>query len=86
MAIFDPSGLTLLDDAPVDHSKVQELNDLTLYSDGQAWCSPERQGAMSAVFKARIDWIPLTMGAVWPTQGKTHAVMPVCAALSRLTL
>ena len=66
------------DDAPVDHPKVQELRDLVLWSDGQVWCSPERHGAMSAVFKAQIDWIPLTMGAVRPTQGKTLAVMQVC--------
>lgn len=75
--IFDPSGLPLPDDAPVDHPKVQELRDLVLWSDGQVWCSPERHGAMSAVFKAQIDWIPLTMGAVRPTQGKTLAVMQV---------
>ncbi|MNH27420.1 NADPH-dependent FMN reductase [compost metagenome] len=49
-----------------------------LWSDGQVWCSPERHGATSAVFKAQIDWIPLTMGAVRPTQGKTLAVMQVC--------
>lgn len=76
--IFDPSGLPLPDDAPVDHPKVQELRDLVLWSEGQAWCSPERRGAMSAVFKTQIDWIPLTMGAVRPTQGKTLAVMQVC--------
>lgn len=76
--IFDPSGLPLPDDAPVDHPKVQELRDLVLWSDGQVWCSPERHGAMSAVFKAQIDWIPLSMGTVRPTQGKTLAVMQVC--------
>lgn len=76
--IFDPSGLPLPDDAPVDHPKVQELRDLVLWSDGQVWCSPERHGAISAVFKAQIDWIPLSMGAVRPTQGKTLAVMQVC--------
>ncbi|MCE0460510.1 arsenical resistance protein ArsH [Pseudomonas uvaldensis] len=75
--IFDPSGLPLPDDAPVEHPKVQELRDLVLWSDGQVWCSPERHGAMSGVFKAQIDWIPLTMGAVRPTQGKTLAVMQV---------
>ncbi|EHK69138.1 arsenical resistance protein arsH [Pseudomonas psychrotolerans L19] len=75
--IFDPSGLPLPDDAPVDHPKVQELRDLVLWSEGQVWCSPERHGAMSAVLKAQIDWIPLTLGAVRPTQGKTLAVMQV---------
>ncbi len=33
---------------------------------------------MSAVFKAQIDWVPLALGAVRPTQGKTLAVMQVC--------
>ncbi|KIP96517.1 MULTISPECIES: arsenical resistance protein ArsH [Pseudomonas] len=76
--IFDPSGLPLPDDAPVEHPKVQELRNLVLWSEGQVWCSPERHGAMSAVFKAQIDWIPLTLGAVRPSQGKTLAVMQVC--------
>lgn len=76
-AVFNPSGLPLPDDAPIEHPKVQELRDLVLWSEGQVWCSPERHGSMSAVFKAQIDWIPLTLGAVRPTQGKTLAVMQV---------
>ncbi|WP_062384574.1 arsenical resistance protein ArsH [Pseudomonas abietaniphila] len=76
--IFNPSGLPLPDDVPVDHPKVQELRDLMQWSEGQVWCSPERHGAMSGVFKAQIDWIPLALGAVRPTQGKTLAVMQVC--------
>lgn len=76
--IFNPAGLPLPDDVPVEHPKVQELRDLVLWSEGQVWCSPERHGALSAVFKAQIDWIPLALGAVRPTQGKTLAVMQVC--------
>lgn len=76
--IFNPSGLPLPDDAPVEHPKVQELRDLMQWSEGQVWCSPERHGAMSAVFKAQIDWVPLALGAVRTTQGKTLAVMQVC--------
>lgn len=76
--LFNPSGLPLPDDAPVDHPKVQELRELVLWSEGQVWCSPERHGAMSAVFKAQIDWIPLELGALRPTQAKTLAVMQVC--------
>ena len=70
--------MPLPDDADETHPKVQELREVVLWSEGQVWCSPERHGAMSAVFKAQIDWIPLAMGAVRPTQGKTLAVMQVC--------
>ena len=76
--IFDPRGLPLPDDAPLEHPKVQELRELVLWSEGQVWCSPERHGAMTGVFKAQIDWIPLALGAVRPTQGKTLALMQVC--------
>lgn len=76
--IFNPSGLPLPDDAPTEHPKVQELRELVQWSEGQVWCSPERHGAMSAVFKAQIDWIPLALGAIRPSQGKTLAVMQVC--------
>ncbi|WP_312955219.1 arsenical resistance protein ArsH [Pseudomonas songnenensis] len=75
--IFNPSGLPLPDDAPDSHLKVQELRELMQWSEGQVWCSPERHGSMSAVFKAQIDWVPLAMGAVRPTQGKTLAIMQV---------
>lgn len=75
--IFNPSGLPLPDAAPVDHPKVAELRELSAWSEGQVWCSPERHGAMTGIMKAQIDWIPLSIGAVRPTQGKTLAVMQV---------
>lgn len=75
--IYDPHGLPLPDDAPDSHPKVQELRQLAAWSEGQVWCSPERHGAMSGVMKSMIDWIPLSTGAVRPTQGKTLAVMQV---------
>ena len=74
---FNPSGLPLPDDAEAEHPKVQELRELVLWSEGMVWCSPERHGAMTGVFKSQIDWIPLSMGAVRPTQGKTLALMQV---------
>ena len=75
--VFDPSGLPLPDDAPVSHPKVQELLDLSTWSEGQVWVSPERHGTLTGIMKAQIDWIPLSVAAVRPTQGKTLAVMQV---------
>jgi arsenical resistance protein ArsH len=75
--IYDPHGLPLPDDVPDTHPKVQELRNLAAWSEGQVWCSPERHGAMSGVMKSQIDWIPLSAGAIRPTQGKTLAVMQV---------
>ncbi|PYB73044.1 arsenical resistance protein ArsH [Rhizobium wuzhouense] len=75
--VFDPSGLPLPDDAPVNHPKVQELRDLSEWSEGQVWVSPERHGTLTGIMKAQIDWIPLSIGAIRPTQGKTLAVMQV---------
>lgn len=75
--VFDPAGLPLPDEAPVSHPKVQELRDLSAWSEGQVWVSPERHGAMTGIMKAQIDWIPLSVGSVRLTQGKTLAVMEV---------
>ena len=78
--LFNPSGLPLPDDAPDTHPKVIELRGLVRWCDGMVWSSPERHGAMSAVMKAQIDWIPLSEGAIRPSQGKTLAVIQVCGA------
>jgi arsenic resistance protein ArsH len=75
--IFDPRDLPLPDATGADHPKVQELRAASAWSEGQVWCSPERHGAISAVMKAQIDWIPLSVGSVRPTQGRTLAVMQV---------
>lgn len=75
--IFDPRDLPLPDGAGADHPKVKELRELSLWSEGQVWCSPERHGAITGVMKSQIDWIPLEVGSVRPTQGRTLAVMQV---------
>ena len=66
------------------HPKVVELRELTQWAEGMVWCSPERHGAMTGIMKTQIDWIPLSMGAVRPTQGKTLALMQVSRRLAVL--
>lgn len=75
--LFDPAGLPLPDAAEPDHARVQLLRELAAWSEGMVWVSPERHGAMTGIMKAQIDWIPLSLGGVRPTQGKTLAVMQV---------
>lgn len=76
--IYDPTGLPLVDSVPDSHPKVQELRQLASWAEGMVWTSPERHGAMTGLLKTQVDWIPLSEGAVRPTQGKTLAVMQVC--------
>ena len=75
--VFDPLGLPQPDSCDETHPKVQELRALVTWCEGMVWCSPERHGSMTSVMKSQIDWIPLSIGAVRPSQGKTLAVMQV---------
>ncbi|OAK97286.1 arsenate resistance ArsH [Phaeosphaeriaceae sp. SRC1lsM3a] len=75
--IYDPSGLPVKDDVQHSHPKVQELRELSKWSDGHVWVSPEQHGNLTAVFKNQIDWIPLSTGSVRPTQGRTLAIAQV---------
>ncbi len=77
--IYDPRGLPQPDDASPDHPKVKELRDASIWSEGHVWCSPERHGTITGIFKSQIDWLPLESGGVRPTQGRTLAVMQVNA-------
>ena len=76
--IFNPQGLPQTDTEDENHPMVKELRELMMWSEGQVWCSPERHGSMTSIFKSQIDWVPLSIGSVRPTQGKTLAVMQVC--------
>lgn len=75
--VYDPAGLPLPDSVASDHPKVAELLALSLWSEGQVWCSPERHGTITGILKTQIDWLPLEEGGVRPTQGRTLAVMQV---------
>ena len=78
--VFDPRGLPLVDGeaSGADHPKVSELRALSLWSEGQVWCSPERHGAMTGLMKTQIDWLPLApIAGIRPTQGRTLALMQV---------
>lgn len=72
--VFNPSGLPMKDEASVDHPKVTELRSLSQWSTAHVWVSPEQHGAITGVFKNQIDWIPLELGSVRPTQGRVLAV------------
>ena len=75
--LFDPRELPLVDAVEPDHPKVAELRGLAAWSEGMVWVSPERHGAMTGLMKSQVDWLPLSDGAVRPTQGKTLAVLEV---------
>ncbi|GHA75866.1 FMN reductase [Formosimonas limnophila] len=76
--IFDPSDLPFPDQvANDDHPAVKELRELSNWSEGQVWCSPERHGQITGLMKAQIDHLPLNIGSIRPTQGRTLAVMQV---------
>lgn len=75
--LFDPRDLPQPDTVDPDHPKVTELRDLVVWCEGMVWSSPELHGVMTSIMKSQIDWIPLSLGSVRPTQGKTLAVMQV---------
>ena len=76
--IFDPSDLPLTDQVDYDdHPAVHELREHALWSEGMVWSSPERHGQISGIMKLQIDHLPLNMGGMRPTQGRTLAVMQV---------
>ena len=78
--IFDPFDLPLPDQVKDDdHPAVAELRELSLWSEGQVWCSPERHGQITGIMKTQIDHLPLAYKGLRPTQGRTLAVMQVSA-------
>jgi arsenic resistance protein ArsH len=90
ICIYHLWGLPLPEDADTEHPKVKELHELLAWSEGMVWCSPERHGSMSSIFKSQIDWIPLAGGAIRATQVKTLAfydrIVDVMEELFKFTL
>jgi arsenic resistance protein ArsH len=76
--IFRPNDLPVFDRTSTDHPEVQRLRQASIWSEAHVWVSPEQHGSMTAAFKNQIDWLPLSDGAVRPTQGRTLAVAQVC--------
>jgi arsenic resistance protein ArsH len=76
--IFDPFDMPFPDQvAGDDHPAIRELREHAIWSEGMVWCSPERHGQITGLMKAQIDNLPLNMGGIRPTQGRTLAVMQV---------
>lgn len=75
--IFHPHDLPVFDRESFDNPKVKELRELSIWSEAHVWITPEQHGAMTAAFKNQIDWLPLSDGAVRPTQGRTLAILEV---------
>ncbi|KAJ9130441.1 NADPH-dependent FMN reductase ArsH [Pleurostoma richardsiae] len=75
--VYNPAGLPQKDDEQHSHPKVQELRELSKWSDGHVWVTPEQHGNLTGIFKQQIDWIPLSSGAIRPTQGRTLAIAEV---------
>ncbi len=44
--IYDATDLPMKDDVQHDHAKVQELRDLSRWSDAHFWVSPEQHGTL----------------------------------------
>ncbi|EUC40117.1 hypothetical protein COCMIDRAFT_41505 [Bipolaris oryzae ATCC 44560] len=66
------------DDVRHSHPKVQELRNLSKWSDGHVCISPEQHRNLIAGFKNQVDWIPLSTGSIHPTRGRTLAIAQAC--------
>jgi arsenic resistance protein ArsH len=53
--VFDPRGLPVKNDSDTEHPKVQELRELSIWSDGQVWVSPEQHGNLVSTFYTLVS-------------------------------
>jgi arsenic resistance protein ArsH len=76
--VFEFEGLPMTsDDVSLEHPKVQELRQLSLWSEGQVWCNPGTHGRLAGALKAQIDWLRMEVDGVRPTEGRALAVMQI---------
>lgn len=75
--IFSPRNLPAIDTDDGSHSKIRELRELAIWSDGMVWVSPEHHGAVSSILKSQIDWLPFALSGAHSTQGKTLALCQI---------
>ncbi|KAJ9091723.1 hypothetical protein QFC21_007118 [Naganishia friedmannii] len=53
--MYDPAGLPVKGGVQHQHPKVQELRQLSEWSEAQFWCSPEQHGNITAVLKNQSE-------------------------------
>lgn len=75
--LFHAHELPVFDHVSDRHPEVQRLRAWSAWSEAHVWIAPELHGATAAAFKNQIDWIPLSDGAVRPSQGRALALLQV---------
>lgn len=63
--VFNPTGLPVKDDVQHSHEKVQELRELSKWSDGHVWVSPEQHGNLVSNTLSVPFPISHLMSVVW---------------------
>ncbi|KAH7054819.1 flavoprotein-like protein [Linnemannia elongata] len=76
--VYGPTGPPCKDGVSENYPEVQELRELSQWPYAHFWVSLEQHGNITAVFKNQIDWIPLALGSIRPTQGGRSPSLKCC--------